>query len=62
MKSKSQLNFFSNVREEIKKITWPSRNQVLRITFLVVVSTIVAGALLGILDYFLSYILEKILI
>lgn len=48
------FNFFIEVKEELGKVTWPSREQTVRYTILVVLVTVVVGLFLGGLDYILT--------
>lgn len=48
------LNFLKEVREELGKVVWPSREQTIRYTILVIAVATVVGAVLGGLDYFLT--------
>lgn len=40
---------------ELKKVSWPSKDEVLSSTRIVVISTLIISALLGLLDYLLFY-------
>ncbi|MBI4038352.1 preprotein translocase subunit SecE [Candidatus Daviesbacteria bacterium] len=55
--------FFKEVYEELKKVTWPTREQTIKFTILVVIVTLAVGLLLGGLDYILTavtaFLLEK---
>jgi len=42
---------FGEVIGELKKVHWPSRPEAARLTGIVLVATIAAGALLGAVDY-----------
>lgn len=57
------IAFLKEVKEELNKVAWPSREQTIRYTILVILVTLVVGALLGGLDYILTavtaFILEK---
>jgi preprotein translocase subunit SecE len=55
------LQFFREVRVEIKKVTWPTRKETIASTIVVLITTIIIGAFLGIVDFFLSTGVEKIL-
>jgi len=48
---KSKLSFFSEVVEELRKARWPTRQEALRLSLLVLVVCIIVGAVLGALDY-----------
>ena len=51
--------FFREVKSEIKKIVWPTRQQVVNNTLIVLAAVIVIGAVLGILDFAFQYGLFK---
>lgn len=44
------LSFFGGVASELRKVTWPSREQTTRLTVLVLVVSVVIGAILGLID------------
>ncbi|MEK7127913.1 MAG: preprotein translocase subunit SecE [Patescibacteria group bacterium] len=48
---KSPLKFFAEVRDELKKVTWPTRPQVIKMTAVVIGVTIAVSAYLGGLDF-----------
>ena len=50
----SIIRFFSEVIGELRKVTWPSRQEATRLTILVLNLSITIGILLGIVDYFFS--------
>ena len=57
------LNFLKEVGEELAKVAWPTREQTIRYTVLVIIIAVVTGLFLGGLDYILtaltSFILEN---
>lgn len=53
-------NLIRDTRSEIKKITWPDRETTRKLTLLVLGVTVVAGLLLGGVDYFLFRLFEAI--
>lgn len=55
------LQFFREVRVEIKKVTWPTRKETLASTVVVLITSIIIGAFLGIVDFLLSSGVERIL-
>jgi len=59
MSQATKSNFLTDVREEIKKVTWPTRAQTIQITSIVLIATIVAVLYIGAIDYLLSLVLEK---
>lgn len=42
----SLIRYFRDTRTEISKVTWPTREEGIRLTLIVVVATIASGALL----------------
>ena len=48
------FGFINEVKEELSKITWPTREQTIRYTVLVIAVVIVVGFFLGGLDYILT--------
>lgn len=55
------FSFFKEVREELLKVTWPSREQTIRYTILVVLVAVAVGLFLGGLDYVLTAITALLL-
>ena len=53
--------FFEESQVEIKKVTWPSRKEVVTTSIAVLVFTLVSALYLGLLDLGLSKIVESIL-
>lgn len=49
---------FSDVFEELKKVTWPTKKQTLRLTLIVIVISLIVALYVGIIDVFLAKILE----
>lgn len=55
------LNFFNEVREELAKVSWPTREQIIRYTILVIIVAVAVGVFLGGLDYLLTSLTSIIL-
>ena len=47
-------SFFGEVIGELKKVSWPTRNELLDATWLVIVSSAFLGVCIGIVDFFLA--------
>ncbi|MCX6800057.1 MAG: preprotein translocase subunit SecE [Candidatus Falkowbacteria bacterium] len=47
--------------EEVKKVTWPTKQEVINYTLLVIVVSVVIAGFLGGLDFLFSYGLDTIL-
>lgn len=56
MKSKRNflIQFFSEAYQELRKVVWPKRSDVIKKTIIVVVSMVLIAAIIGALDYGLS--------
>lgn len=55
------IGFLNEVKEELGKVAWPSREQTIRYTVLVVLVAVVVGLFLGGLDYILTALTAFIL-
>lgn len=53
--------FLQEVRNELKKISWPSRKEVIGATTVVIVTTLFMGLFLGVIDLILSRVVEFLL-
>ena len=53
-------NFFKDVRSELKKVTWPSRNEVTSTTIVVIAATIFFGFYLFFMDIIFSWVIGQI--
>ena len=52
--------FLKEVQAELKKVTWPTQEQALRLTGIVVGVSLVVGLYIGVLDYALAKIVGLI--
>ncbi|HEY8499967.1 MAG TPA: preprotein translocase subunit SecE [Clostridia bacterium] len=48
------VRFAKEVRAELKKVIWPSKNQVINNTIIVLITCLVIGAIIWILDFALG--------
>ena len=53
-------NFLQDVHAETKKVTWPSRKDVMGSTGVVVVAVFVIAGFLGIIDFILSFLIGSL--
>lgn len=56
----SPVVFLREVREELVKVVWPTRDEVIRLTLTVVLISLIVGLLLGGLDFLLTKLLELV--
>jgi preprotein translocase subunit SecE len=50
-KRQSRFKFVTDIIAELKKVVWPTRQEALRLTVLVLIVCLAAGLILGGLDY-----------
>ncbi|HNR79576.1 MAG TPA: preprotein translocase subunit SecE [Mesotoga infera] len=53
--------FLSEVKSEVKKVTWPNRQQMVSSTGAVIVILIVCGVFLGLLDVLFTNVIGSLL-
>ena len=58
---KKTLGFIRESREELKKVTWPSREEVTRFTIVVVVAVIFISVFLWLVDTILMSIIKGLM-
>jgi preprotein translocase subunit SecE len=52
--------FAKEAVEEVKKVTWPTREEIIRLTVSVMIISAVIGIFLGGLDFLLTKLLEAV--
>jgi len=55
------VRYFKETRAELRKVTWPTRQEALNLTLIVVGFTIFMAALLGIIDYIFAWVFGLII-
>jgi preprotein translocase subunit SecE len=45
------IRYFKQTRAELRKVTWPARDEAIRLTAIVLGVTVAMAAFLGLLDY-----------
>ena len=55
------IRYFKQTRAELRKVTWPSREEAIRLTGIVLAVTIGMAAFLGLLDYLFTQVFALIL-
>ena len=58
--TKRFLNFLRDVRSELKKVTWPSKNEVVSTTIVVIAATVFFGFYLFFMDVIFSWVIGQI--
>lgn len=57
----SPIKFLSETKEELQKVTWPTRAEVTRLTIIVIVSSLIVGVYIGGVDFLFTKALELVL-
>ena len=55
------VTFLKEVRDELKKVVWPTRDEVIRLTSLVIIISLIVGFFLGGLDYIFTKLIALII-
>ena len=58
---KSSVLYVRNSIEELKKVTWPSREQAIQYTVIVIASVLIVTGILTVVDYGFSKLLEQLI-
>ncbi len=53
-------NFLKDVRAELKKVTWPSRTEVINTTVVVIAATIFFGFYLFFMDVIFAWVITQV--
>lgn len=57
----SLIRYLKETRAELKKVIWPSREEALRLTLVVITTILVMAVVLGLLDYIYSKLIDLII-
>ena len=52
--------FFTEVKSELTKVTWPTKDQVIRLTTVVIIISLVVGLFIGGLDFIFTKAVELV--
>ncbi|MBY0353061.1 preprotein translocase subunit SecE [Candidatus Babeliales bacterium] len=53
------LLFVNEVKNELRKISWPSRDELVGATIIVCILVLVLSTILGSMDFFFSFVIKK---
>lgn len=56
----SRFRFFGDTMAELKKVTWPTRQEAIRLTVTVLIVCIIIGAFLALADYGFSRLVRDV--
>jgi preprotein translocase subunit SecE len=51
--------FLKEVRQEVRKVTWPTKAETIRYSIMVIVASLVVAVYLGGVDYVVASLLER---
>jgi len=57
----SLFQFFGEVISELKKVTWPTKEETTRLTILVVAVSVTIGIILGVIDFGFTRLFDLLL-
>jgi preprotein translocase subunit SecE len=55
-----KINFFSDTYNELKKVTWLSRRETIYLTGIVILVTVIVGAILALVDFGFSELINRV--
>jgi len=55
------FQFFTEVKNELAKVVWPTRNETVKYTLTVIVFSVIVAAILGAFDYLMFIIFQAII-
>ena len=58
---KKIINYIKESRDELKKVVWPSRQETIKYTLLVIGISLATAVFLGAIDFSLNIVLEQVL-
>ncbi|HPD57232.1 MAG TPA: preprotein translocase subunit SecE [Smithellaceae bacterium] len=58
---RKMVQFFSDAKAELRRVTWPSRKQTLASTAVVIIIVFIVAIYLGIIDYILARLVRVVL-
>jgi preprotein translocase subunit SecE len=61
-KKRSRFAFIGDIIGELRKVTWPSRRDTIRLTIMVIIVCFVVGLFLGALDFGFAELVAKVLL
>ena len=57
---RSRFAFVRDIIDELRKVTWPTRRETIRLSIMVIIVCAVVGAFLGALDYGFAELVAKV--
>jgi preprotein translocase subunit SecE len=57
-----QPEWFEQTISELRKVTWPTRDETAYLAMVVIIVSLVVGAVLGVIDIFFNWLIDKLLL
>jgi preprotein translocase subunit SecE len=57
-----QPRWFEDIWSELKKVTWPTRDETIYLTTVVIIVALSVGAMLGGIDAFFNWLIDRLLL
>lgn len=61
MKNNNLIKYFIDSYQELKKVTWPTRKQLIRDTAIVIISAAAVTAFIGLVDLGMSQLIQYVI-
>jgi preprotein translocase subunit SecE len=58
--AKPRFGFFRDINDELRKVVWPSRRELIRLTLMVIAVCFAIGLFLGLLDFGFSKLFTQV--
>jgi preprotein translocase subunit SecE len=55
------FGFFSEAKQELNKVVWPTRHELLANAGVVITTTLILAAFIGVVDFILSQVIQRII-
>ncbi|MPZ49222.1 MAG: preprotein translocase subunit SecE [Dehalococcoidia bacterium] len=55
-------SWFEEIISELKKVTWPTREETIYLTTVVIIVSVIVGAMLGVIDIFFNWLVDRLLL
>lgn len=57
----SPVSFFTQTYDELKKVVWPTRQQLIKLTLIVIFASLIVGLYIGGIDFVLTKATEALI-
>ena len=58
----AQPRWFEEIVSELRKVTWPTRQETLYLTTVVIIVAVTVGLMLGAIDIFFNWLIDRLLL